>query len=73
MKWSPGWAWLILTIIVVVFVVVFDVHAAFTHSETMTGRFRDWLFNPVTGPFIFGGWVAIFAGLTYHWFLKKGQ
>lgn len=71
MHWSPAWAWLILTLIIIAFVVTFDVHAALTHTETMTGKFRDWLFDPVTGPFVFGGWVGIFAGLCFHWFDRK--
>jgi hypothetical protein len=71
LNWNPGWAWLILTLFIVLFVVIFDVHAYYAHTEMMTGRFRDWLFNPVTGPFMFGGWIGIFAGLTFHWFEKK--
>ena len=73
MTWSPAWAWLILAVIIVAFVVVFDVHAYFTHAGTMSGQFRAWLFSPVTGPFIFGGWVGIFVGLTFHWFEWKGR
>lgn len=71
MTWSPGVAWAILTAAVVAYVTVFDVHAGLTGGETMTGRFRDWLFDPVTGPFIAGGWVGLFAGLTYHWFVRR--
>lgn len=73
MTWSPAWAWLVLAVIVVAFVVVFDVHATLAHTETMSGRFRDWLFSPVIGPFIAGGWVGIFVGLTYHWFEYRGR
>ena len=73
MKWSAPWAWLILTVIIVVFVAVFDVHAAITHGKTMSGQFRDWLFNPVIGPFIAAGWVGVFAGLSWHWLEWKGK
>lgn len=64
MTWSPAWAWLILTLIIVVFVVVFDLHAFLAHGETMSGQFRNWLFNASVGPFIAAGWVGVFAGLT---------
>lgn len=73
MAWSPAWAWLVLAVIVAVFVVVFDVHAAVTHAETMSGKFRDWLFNPVIGPFLAAAWVGTFVGLTFHWFEYKGR
>jgi hypothetical protein len=73
MAWSPAWAWLILTVIIVAFVVVFDLHAYLTHTGTMSGQFRVWLFNPNTGPFVFGGWVGIFVGLSFHWFEYKGR
>lgn len=72
-RWSPGWAWLILTVFVALYVAVFDLHAVATQAETMSGRFRDWLFNPYTGPFIAAGWVGLFVGLTYHWFLRKAR
>lgn len=73
MNWSPAWAWLVLALIVIAFVVVFDLHAAVSHTPTMSGQFRDWLFNPSVGPFIAGGWVGIFAGLTWHWLEYKGK
>jgi hypothetical protein len=71
--WSPGWAWGILTAAVAVFVVVFDVHAAISGGETMTGRMRDWLADPVIGPFAMAGWAGLFVGLMYHLFLRKGR
>jgi hypothetical protein len=66
-----AYAWLILTVAVVLFVVAFDLWAHYTGHKMMTTQFRLWLFNPVTGPFIAAGWVGVFTGLTYHWFLKK--
>lgn len=71
MRFSPAWAWLILMSFIILYVVIYDLNAFLTHSQTMTGQFRDWLFNPVTGPFVFGGWVGIFVGLTFHWFERK--
>src|SRR5258708_3264317 len=65
-----SWAWLILTAAVVLFVAGFDLWAHYTGHKLMTTQFRLWLGVPVTGPFIFAVWVAVFAGLTYHWFLK---
>jgi len=73
MHWSAPWAWLILVVFIVAYVAVFDIHAALTHGLTMSGQFRDWLFNPVIGPFLFGGWLGIFVGLTFHWFEYKGK
>ena len=73
MQWNPAWAWAILAAIIIVFVVIFDVHAAMAHTETMSGRFRDWLFNPSIGPFAFAIWVGVFTGLTFHWFEYKGR
>ena len=66
-----AWAWFILTVSIILYVVAFDLWAHYTHHKLMTTQFRLWLFNPVTGPFIFGAWVAIIAGLSYHWFLEK--
>src|SRR5258707_2266370 len=65
-----SWAWLALTAAVVLFVAGFDLWAHYTGHKLMTTQFRLWLGDPVIGPFIFGAWVAVFAGLTYHWFLK---
>jgi hypothetical protein len=73
MTWSPAWAWLVLAVIVVAFVVVFDVHAYFAHTATMSGQFRTWIFNPSLGPVVFGLWVGLFTGLTFHWFEYKGR
>lgn len=73
MRWSPAWAWLILTIAVVLYVVIFDVHAVLSGGNTMSGQFRKWLFNPSIGPVIFAVWVGIFTGLTFHWFDYRGK
>lgn len=69
--WSAAWAWAVLAAAVAVFVAVFDVHAAVTHTLTMTGQMRAWLADEVIGPFIFGGWLALFGGLMYHLFLRR--
>lgn len=73
MNWSPAWAWLILIAVIVLYVGVFDLHAYLTHTDTMSGQFRAWLFDDVIGPFIFGGWIGTFTGLTFHWFRYKGK
>lgn len=65
-----AWAWLILTGIIVLFVAGFDVWAHYTGHKQMTDQFRQWLGDHVIGPFIFGGWVGIFAGLSWHWLVK---
>ena len=70
-KMSPAIAWLVLSIIVILFVVGYDLSAYLTHTETMSGQFHDWLFSKYVGPFIAGIWAGIFVGLTYHWFQIK--
>lgn len=69
--WSAAWAWLILAIFIIVFVIIFDVHAHLTHGHSMTGQMQVWLSGEVTGPFIFAAWIAIPAGLLYHFFLRR--
>ena len=69
---NAAWAWLFLTAGIAVYVAAFDIWAHLTGHQMMTTQFRDWLFDPVTGPFIAAGWVGAFTGLTYHWFLRKG-
>lgn len=71
--WSAKLAWLILTAGVILYVVIFDVHALITHGKSMSGQFHDWIFNPIIGPIIFGLWVGIFVALTFHWFQYKGK
>lgn len=66
-----AWAWLILVVSVAAYVASFDVWAKVSHHLMMTAQFRAWLFDPITGPFIAAGWVGLFAGLTYHWVLRK--
>lgn len=65
-----AWAWLILTTAITLYVVTFDLWAHFNKHRLMTDQFRLWLGDSTIGPIIFGVWVAVFAGLTYHWFLK---
>lgn len=65
-----AWAWLVLVAIVVSFVAAFDIWATVTKHHTMTGQFRMWLGSEVIGPFIFGAWVGIFGGLSWHWLVR---
>lgn len=67
-----AWAWLTLAITVTLFVVAFDLWAHFTGHQQMTDQMRVWIGNHTTGPFIVGGWAAIFVGLMWH-FLVKGK
>jgi len=67
-----AWAWLILTAAVVVFVAGFDLWARAHGYRTMTAQFRAWLFDQVTGPFIFAGFTGTFLGLAWH-FLVRGR
>lgn len=67
---SAALAWLILALAVVGYVVGYDLWAHFAHHWSMTDQFRAWLASAYIGPFIFGAWVGIPAGLTYHWFVK---
>lgn len=67
---SAAWAWLVLLVLVTGFVAVFDVWAHLHGHLTMTGQFRLWLGDEVIGPFIFGAWVGVFGGLTWHWLVR---
>jgi hypothetical protein len=71
--WSPAWAWLALVLIVVLYVAVFDLHAYFAKTPTMSGQFRAWLFDTNIGPFAAAIWVGVFAGLTWHWLQYRGR
>lgn len=66
-----AWAWLGIAVLIVGYVTSFDLWAYFTHHRTMTGQMRNWLHDPVIGPFAFGILIAIAAGLMYH-FLVSG-
>lgn len=68
---SAAWAWLVLAAGVVLYVAAFDLTAHRRGVLLMTVQFRDWLFDPVVGPFLWGGWIGLFAGLTWHWFVKR--
>ena len=70
---AAAWAWLILLLSIVAFVAAFDLWAHFTGHKMMTTQFRLWLFNPVTGPFVVGGFVGIYAGLWAHWLIRKSS
>lgn len=67
---SAAWAWLVLLVLVAGFVAAFDVWAKLHGHLTMSGQFRLWLGDEVIGPFIFGAWVGVFAGLSWHWLVK---
>lgn len=67
---TAAWAWLWLVIGVAVYVAVFDLTARHRGVLLMTVQFRDWLSDPVIGPFLWGGWVGLFAGLTWHWLTR---
>jgi hypothetical protein len=64
-------AWFIIVAGIICYVVSFDVWASISGHRLMTTQFRLWLFSPIIGPFIFGSWIAVFSGLTYHWFLRS--
>lgn len=68
---SAALAWAVLVVGIVSYVAAFDIYAHIHHHTMMTGQFRDWLFDPITGPFIAAGWAGLFIGLTYHWFLRR--
>lgn len=71
--WSAAIGWGILAAIVIVYVVLFDLHAYLTHGTTLSGQFHDWLFSPSIAPFIFGGSIGIIVGLMFHFFQYHGK
>lgn len=63
-------AWVGIVLLIVAYVVAYDVWAHFTNHLTMTAQFRNWLGDPVMGPVMFGLWVAVPVALTYHFIIK---
>lgn len=62
-------AWIVLLVGIFLFVLIYDLWAHFSGHLTMTSEFRNWLKGPVSGPVTFALWVAIPAGLSYHFFV----
>lgn len=71
-KDSAAWAWLGCMLMIFCYVLAYDLWAHFSQHRTMTAQFRDWLTDPVAGPIIFGLYVGIFVGLSFH-FLVHGR
>jgi hypothetical protein len=71
-KDSALFAWIGCLLMIVSYVVAYDLWAHFSGHRTMTAQFRDWLTDPVAGPVIFGLYIGIFVGLSFH-FLVHGR
>lgn len=63
-------AWVGIAVLIVLYVLGYDLWAHYTGHLTMTAQFRDWLRDPVMGPIMFALWVAVPVGLTYHFLVK---
>ena len=70
---SAAWAWLTLVVGVVIYVAIFDLLAHFGGRPTMTAQFHTWMVDPVIGPFIVGGYVAVAVGLMYHFVMHHAR
>lgn len=68
--WSAPLAWLYLVIGIALYVIIYDLTARARGQILMTTQFREWLYNPAVGPFIWAIWVGTFAGLTWHWLVR---
>lgn len=68
-----AWAWVGLAIIIVGYVAGFDVWAHFAGAQSMSGRFHDWLHDPLVGPLIVGLWGGTFLALTFHFIVTRSQ
>lgn len=69
MRWasrdSATLAWIGIAVLVISYVVAYDLWAHFAGHRLMT------LHHPVAGPIIFALWVAVPVGLTYHFLMPK--
>lgn len=68
---SAALAWLGLTIVIIAWVVGYDLWAHFTQHLTMSAQFHRWLKSSVWGPIMFAFWIGIPAGLLFHFFVTK--
>ena len=76
MRWiskdSAALAWAGILCFIFLYVLAYDLWAHFSKHLTMTAQFRNWMHDPVAGPVIFGLYIGIFVGLSYH-FLVYGR
>lgn len=68
---TASWAWLALAVVIVAFVVIFDVWANLTGHTTMSGQVHHWLTESWTGAAVIAIWVGVPLGLIYNFFLSK--
>lgn len=68
-----AWAWVGLAVIIICYVAGFDVWAHFSGAQSMSGRFHDWLHDPLAGPLIVGLWGGTFLALTFHFIVTRSQ
>ena len=61
-----AWAWVGLAVIIICYVTGFDVWAHFSGAQSMSGRFHDWLHDPLAGPLIVGLSSGVLFGLVFH-------
>lgn len=59
-------AWLGIVVLIVGYVVAYDLWAHFSGHKTMTAGFQEALHDPVAGPFIAALWIGSFVGLCWH-------
>lgn len=64
-------AWIGILLLIFLYVLGYDLWAHYTQHLTMTSQFRKWLTESVAGPIIFGLWVGIPVGLTFHFLVHN--
>lgn len=67
---SAAWSWLILALLVLAYVVAYDLWAWRSGNLTLSRQMTRWIFDPVVGPFIVAAWVAVFVGLMWHFLVR---
>jgi hypothetical protein len=67
---SALFAWIGILVVTFLYVLAYDLWAGHTGHLTMTAQFRRWLVAPIVGPVVFGLYIALPAGLTWHFFMK---
>lgn len=68
-----AWAWVGLAVIIAGYVTGFDVWAHVAGAQSMSGRFHDWLHDPLVGPLIVGLSSGTLVALTFHLITTRSQ
>lgn len=68
---SAAWAWVVLIVSIVLYVVGYDVWATVSNHQTMSGEFHNLMQHQILGPALVALWVGASTGLIYHFLINK--